>query len=286
MGEDVNRLEYMSISADDELTSLAEQLDGRFHYYQERKDNIYHIELKIEKKNEEAIDFISEAIANFILTKHKPKILAKLLNTNYSYFFVTEKKRILCSFSNIEDMEEERDILVNTIGEYLTSNQDIYIDGFVTFRIKEFTKYLEYILDEAVEKFLVEKEYDEFIKLLKFFVNIQEPKENIVHVICLPNKHYSLLNEEREEITNENIIEYIKESVDGEMNFDDFLISSLITLAPKKIVFHKKERVTNMELLKTITNVFENKIEFCNGCSLCSDDTTFQTTPKNYFLFP
>lgn len=42
---------------------------------------------------------------------------------------------------------------------------------------------LEAVIDKVVERYMVEKEYDEFINLLKYFVDIQENKIDEVNVI-------------------------------------------------------------------------------------------------------
>jgi hypothetical protein len=64
--------------------------------------------------------------------------------------------------------------------------------------------------------------------------------------------------------------DFINEIPDGELNFDDLLVSTLITLAPKLITIHCISSFKNKELLETIKNVFTNRVLICNGCNLCS----------------
>ena len=42
--------------------------------------------------------------------------------------------------------------------------------------MKELREDIEEIIDKVVEEYMVEKEYREFVKLLKYFVDIQESK--------------------------------------------------------------------------------------------------------------
>lgn len=58
----------------------------------------------------------------------------------------------------------------------LEENEEINIQGFITFRMKELREDIEEIIDKVVEEYMVEKEYREFVKLLKYFVDIQESK--------------------------------------------------------------------------------------------------------------
>ncbi len=108
------------------------------------------------------------------------------------------------------------------------------LEGFVNFRLKEYIKDLEEIVDKAVDDFLMEREYREFIRLLRYFVDIQEPKFNTIHVIAGYDDKYILLNEEKREITNECIQEFMNDISNEEINYDDLLVSSLITMAPGK----------------------------------------------------
>ena len=54
-----------------------------------------------------------------------------------------------------------------------------------------------------------------------------------------------------------------------DINYDDLLISSLISLAPKKIIIHRISQFTNKELLNTIFNIFLDKVIICTECELC-----------------
>ena len=115
----------------------------------------------------------------------------------------------------------------------------------------------------------MEREYNEFIKLLKYFVDIQEPKFENIHVIASKGCGYALFDENCKEITNECIKEYVTEISKGEINYDDLLVSSLITLAPKKITVHCIGNFKNKELLETIKNIFTGNVVICKSCKLC-----------------
>ena len=116
----------------------------------------------------------------------------------------------------------------------------------------------------------MDREYKEFIRLLRYFVDIQEPKYDTIHVIAGFEDKYILLDEKKGEITNECIQEFVNEIQDGEINYDDLLVSTLITFAPRKIVIHCTGQIKNKELLETIKNVFSGKVFICNGCETCT----------------
>ena len=153
--------------------------------------------------------------------------------------------------------------------DYFENSNNIILDGFVNFRLKEYMRDLEDVVDKGVDDFLMDREYREFIRLLRYFVDIQEPKLNTVHVIVGFDNKYTLLDDAKREITNECIQEYVNEIAEGEINYDDLLVSSLITFAPRKIIIHCTGQFRNKELMETIKNVFLGRVLICQGCEIC-----------------
>jgi hypothetical protein len=54
--------------------------------------------------------------------------------------------------------------------------------------------------------------------------------------------------------------------VDNDVNYDDLLISALITIAPARIVLHFQDE---RNVIGTIQDVFIERVALCQGCSLC-----------------
>jgi len=226
------------------------------------------------------ISKISAILADYIINKYEDKLISRVINTNYCYFNAREKNEIQKSVRRIMKNEDNslinslfrirrRNIIIKRLMDYFESSNNLILDGFVNFRLKDYTRDLEDIVDKAVDNFLMEREYKEFIKLLRYFVEVQEPKFNAIHVYTTFDGKYILFNERKEEITSECIKELLDEISEGDINYDDLLVSSLITLAPKKIVMHNIENFRNKELLDTIKNVFFGKVSICRKCDNC-----------------
>jgi len=224
---------------------------------------------------------VSNALADYIIRCYEEKLIKRIINSNYCYFSQSERKDIMKeaflviknedkSFLNTLLQIRRRNIIVKSLMEYFESSNSVILDGFINFRLKDYVKDLEEIVEKAVDSFLMEKEYKEFIRLLKYFVDIQEPKYENIHIIANSQGKYTLLDERREEITNECIKEYLNEISEGEINYDDLLVSSLITLAPKKITIHGIAYFKNKELLETIRNIFYKNVNICKGCNICN----------------
>lgn len=253
--------------------------DGRF--YREKSIESYRV-LKT---------YISNALADYIIRQYEERLLTRIIHSNYCYFTSVEKKEILSKALNIIRNEDKnffnslfqirrRNVIIRRLMDYFDNSNNIILDGFVNFRLKEYIKDLEDIVDKAVDDFLMDREYREFIRLLRYFVDIQEPKLDTVHVIVSYDNRYTLLDESKKEITNECIQEYVNEIAEGEINYDDLLVSSLITFAPRKIIIHGTDQFRNKELMETIKNVFSGRVVICQGCDVCAVNLVKSETKK------
>lgn len=224
---------------------------------------------------------VSNALADFIIRKYEEKLITRIINSNYCYFNSVEKKEISNLSLKIIRNEDRnlvnslfqihrRNVIIRKLMDYFEGSNSLILDGFVNFRLKDYIKDLEEVVDKAVDDFLMEREYKEFIRLLRYFVDIQEPKFEVIHVVVGYDNKYILLDDHKTEITNECIQDFVNEISEGEINYDDLLVSSLITLAPKKVVIHSNGQFRNKELLETIKNVFNGKVVLCSQCEICT----------------
>lgn len=228
-------------------------------------------------KNGSDLESFCDALAEYIINKYETKLIYRTINNNFCYFNNYERRKI---FNSILDQygaaehdynlrERCHNIIKEKLFEYIAVSDKMILDGFVTFRLYEYVCELEKYVDKAVNEYLVQKEYEEFIELLRYFVDIQTPQENIVHIIAEPDSKYRVLNEDYKEITNDCIKEFLTEIAFGEINYDDLIISALITLAPKKIVLHNINLINNKQVVETIKKVFIKKVDVCEGCFHC-----------------
>ena len=70
----------------------------------------------------------------------------------------------------------------------------ISVDGFITFRLKDFNLLIDLAVDKGIEEFTARKEYQEFVSILRYFVEIQEPKYKVIDLV-FEGDEYILLDE-------------------------------------------------------------------------------------------
>ncbi|MBF8984189.1 putative sporulation protein YtxC [Lutibacter sp. B2] len=220
---------------------------------------------------------ITNAISNVIIYNLEKNIVIKILQSQYDYFNGKERELILKHYQNIKNQEQDNAACIEgktqifySIMSYFKDYDSINVEGFIRFRLKNYLQKVEYTIDKAVEDFLMEKEYNEFIHLLRYFVDIQEPKIDVVNVLVNEDGKYYLYDDVNCLINNEYIEELASEMIDKDIGHEDLLISSLITLAPKKINIHFAVNTCEKEIIETIKRVFVGRVELCSGCKLCS----------------
>lgn len=220
---------------------------------------------------QKAIMHISDVISDVILEDMECILINRILNSEYCYFTKEERQKIgdlsskVFNGSKGEKKRESykrlwKNILFRRLLSHFDNSDRIIIEGFIRFRMKDFLQELNECVAMAVDEFLIEREYNDFIKLLRYFVEIQEPKIEEVHVLVGLDRKYTLLNSKMEVIDNDILEDLAKEISNDDISHDDLLISSLITIAPNKIIIHNKERMKNQELIETINNVFYGKV--------------------------
>lgn len=217
--------------------------------------------------DQEQLDAVLDCAVQLILQDAICGYIHQALDARYRYFNQDEKNAIasrLCD--GLEDAK-----LRMPLKTYLEREKRVQLYGFVTFRMKAYFDVLDSDLEFVVDEFLVKKEYLEFIKLLKFFVDVQDSKYDVVHILPTDGYHYLMLDERGQPVQADDLEDAACEvSVLG-LNENDMLLSTLISIAPKQIVIHHQAQFFSQEILETIDNVFAGKVTFCMGCGMCGE---------------
>lgn len=141
------------------------------------------------------------------------------------------------------------------------------IEGFLRFRAQEYRGEVKKAVEFAIDEYVVEKEYLEFIQLLKHFVDSQKPRLDSLHVGITTQGKFHLYNNEGVKVTHEYLEDYQLDNVQ-ELGYEDLLISALIAVAPRQITLHIRYE-GYQDTLQTIRSVFGDCVSDCRGCSLC-----------------
>lgn len=221
--------------------------------------------------------FFIDAVSDYIIKRYEKPLLMRVIKEKYPYITQMQKNYLFTHTDryNADDeigYEARKKLISESLKGYAEEGKNmLYMEGFLNFRLRKYESLLEDMAERILDDRLMEQEYEEFISLLKYFININEQRPDEVNVLVRADGVYELFNEDGKNITKESLSEFLPEERAGkDISFDDLLISMLITLAPRKIIVHGGEKIENSELFETISKVFDDNMVYCSGCPLCA----------------
>lgn len=213
-----------------------------------------------------------------IIKFYQEKIIGRIINSNYFYFDEFERNIIYENCKEFYNREEAEEILFIEIKKFLKEKRNIILDGIVNFRISEYIKFLDNIVDMAVNKYIIEKEYKEFISLLKLYVSTTEYKTDIINLIYVHGESI-LLDKDKKLIKTDGNISNTKYLSDISFSANDIALNTLLSMLPKRIEIHIIDEED--EFINTLKLIFENRISICEDCNLCKTYKMLQSTALN-----
>ncbi|HML87330.1 MAG TPA: putative sporulation protein YtxC [Methylomusa anaerophila] len=229
-------------------------------------------------------DDASRILANWIVEHEELNIVNKIIEQNYHYFNPDERQSVrkntlatLHSANSCDNLgfsaAARHKLILNRIMEYLDNHHELVMEGFVNFRLKDYHQKLSLTVDRVVDDFMMELEYKEFIRVLRYFVDVQEPRVEEAHVIISGNGNFKILDQNSNAISNQyldNLVLKSQSTADiNEISQEDLLISALITIAPHSIIIHSSSHARDQDILETVKNVFDGRVILCKGCEMC-----------------
>lgn len=206
-------------------------------------------------------------IASWIIQYYENDIIKDIIDKNYEGFGKDEYKEIIEKAQNL--LKKSASVRMNYIEkrlkEYFKEEKNINVLGFIRFRLKEYRIFLEQAVDDAVEQYVCEAEYYEFISLLKEYISVQENRMPRLHIVTTGAKA-KYFDYEFKDITEALSREYAFET---DLSEDDKLLTTAVLCAPIEIVWHHFGNLKNEELQETLKAIFGENLVECRGCDFC-----------------
>lgn len=180
---------------------------------------------------EQMIEGIAYAIADHIINEHESEIIMELIKKElkldsqedieqvegYCKQFLNEQEDLI--ITGIDSATRRRTLIVNQIQLYMQEHTGFNLEGLIRFRLQDYMEELREIVEYAMDEFMMDRQYQEFISLLKYFVYIQEAKIPTAHLIHKGGHEFVILNDELEPInTSEFDSSFKLEVLDKDIN--------------------------------------------------------------------
>lgn len=163
---------------------------------------------------------------------------------------------------------KEKDKIKEQISDYLIEHNSLLIDGYMKFRLKDYLYTVDISIEKAIINLETEKEYLEFLNMLQYFVDIQEPKFELINVIIQDNDYF-ILDVDNNIIEDGLLNDMVNELPYEDISKSDLLISSLIVISPNKLVVHIEDKEKGKEVINILNEIFRDKVSYCSGCESC-----------------
>ena len=223
----------------------------------------------IKSKKDISVVGIADWISDWILRDFEYSFAKVIFNQRFLTLYDDEAEKIIKSaLANKYQAEKlyDKKILVKKLTQYLKENKTISIDGFLRFRAKAYERRIEEYLFDATEEFFAEQEYQEFLQLIKLYLAKAQHQLGLLHIKVNCDGSFLLYDFKKTEVSFE------RQNFDlynGMYSKDTELISALLTLNPKRIIWHNNCFFKDTKLMDSIKEIFEQRFAECNGCEFC-----------------
>ncbi|MFD0717545.1 sporulation protein YtxC [Paenibacillus sp. GCM10027626] len=225
----------------------------------------------------------ANAFADYIVSEMEPLLLRAIIRKQFNYEEQQEAEEIerychtllhdpaatpedkLAEDTLALDTERRKMKVANELEVFLHQYTRIHLDGFATFRLTSYWEELREVVAYAVDEYVMDKQYQEFITLLKYFVKMQEVKVPIVNVLHKQNNEFELYDEHFQMLKTEPADRIVVDMLESEMNMEDMIVSTLITVSPSRIVIHTQQ--PELTVIRTLETIFEQRVQLCAACS-------------------
>ncbi len=228
-------------------------------------------------------EFLASITACIIVSHFRDLIFQDLIRDHYFYFRQEEQSQIADlarrSFQKgiyCHRQKTVQAVIENRIRVYFYSEcRHLDLEGFINFRLQDFQEELKKAVEVAVESYLMEKEYRELVRMLRYLLEMEEPKVDLVHLLIDKKGLIRVADEEFNKIDHRQWEDFSMEDLDGFFDYEDLLISMLVSIAPGKLMVHQNVLPRYPKLVDTIRKIFGPRAVFCLGCEHCSREPLY-----------
>ncbi|MBE1441525.1 putative sporulation protein YtxC [Paenibacillus sp. OAS669] len=263
--------QHVAVRLHQDQTSFFVQAEGIFPLFQ------------LDRRTDALYSKVAEVLAEWIVQEEEGRLIRTMIVRDFDYKREEDIVSIMgyCRPAPFPEEGEEafepaleqsvsrrKQMIAQAISAFLQEYTDLNVQGFLQFRLQDYMNELREAVEYAIDEFLMDQQYQEFISLLKYFVYIQEAKIPTAHLIHKGGNEFVLLNDRMELIdTSQTDATFTVEMIEKDINFEDVIVSTLISVSPRQICIHTRD--PEVQVIKTITQIFENRVQLCEYCRLC-----------------
>lgn len=222
------------------------------------------LSVDVDMEDEDTKEEIINQITELVLIILKNKNLKEYIWRTFKRLSDDEKEKVYREAEFLLDKKEP--FIINTIYnkllELIDTENSFNIDGFFRFRMRDFMIYISIISDIAFEEYLIKRDKNQFVNTLKYFIESQESKFDLLIIHIMKDGSFKFYDRFGVEVKNNGSEELIKMIIKEDLNYEDFLISALLTLCPKRIeIIDDLKNKISEEIIENVKVIFEENVK-------------------------
>jgi putative sporulation protein YtxC len=218
----------------------------------------------------QACERVGRVLAEFTLTEREPQLLRRYFRSKCGIDDPVEIDALIAETllllqggpdadANPElpraERGKERRIrkLADRFAAYLAENDRIHVDGFVRFRLRDYEAEVLEAAETVLDDKRMERQYEEFMSLLKSLVEWQQTGIPAVHVLHAGGHAFRLLDEDMRPLERDG-------DSSGEVDEDEegsVLVSRLLAVSPGRLHIHTPE--PDSQVIRTLIGIFGDR---------------------------
>lgn len=251
------------------------------------KDN--HIIFNISDNERKYKDFLSHKIATHIIENVQPRMVREEIMIEFSSYLDDSVEELIKKitwkliYKDEEAMEQHILSLTNQIKDFFIKDNYLNLDGFAKFRLNDKKNEIQDLISDELNRILDEEEFESFITIMKQFIAIKIPQNELVHFVMIKDGDFEFITGNRKRIDlNEvnTVCDELENSSEYKIETKDFVLGVLTTLAPKNIVIHTNHK-QDPQIAYMLNRIYGPRASECQGCEFCESIRTTRNIKKS-----
>ena len=258
--------QYIAVKSNEDLTQLylflKRYMNDKCQEYnvQYNKTNSYIIYV-----DKSCFNKASEAFAEYLVRNYVSFFIQELkesINYDISYDEEIELGDLL--FQSVINCQKQKIIneIKEEIEEFSKTYSEINLDGFVTFAFRKYEQAICDCISDELIMIKAEEEYEKILSLVSEYISVSENYLNILNIDFLKNNSFICYDEFDNDITEMCKTKAAKEFGNEGNNFEDELLSILLTQNPNECKICLNGFDINDNLFHTLKRLFGDRIIF------------------------